>query len=83
MKVYGRDATDTRLVAKAWRFLAYKDSGPTLTFTRLQQVEHEALCLYAARDVGVLAPQVVVAGLAGPSAAVLVTRLPAIDAAHG
>ena len=48
-KVYGRDAADTRLVSKAWRFLAYKDSGPTLTITRLQQVEHEALCLYAAR----------------------------------
>ncbi len=76
VKVYGRDAADTRLVAKAWRFLAYKDSGPTLTITRLQQVEHEALCLYAARDVGVPAPQVVVAGLAGPSAAILVTRLP-------
>ena len=76
VKVYGRDAADTRLVSKAWRFLAYKDSGPTLTITRLQQVEHEALCLYAARDVDVPAPQVVVAGLAGPSAAILVTRLP-------
>jgi len=75
VKVYGRDAADTRLVAKAWRFLAYKDSGPTLTFTRLQQVEHEALCLYAAEKSGVPVPEVVVAGVAGPSAAVLVTRL--------
>ena len=75
VRVYGRDAADTRLLAKAWRFLAYKDSGPTLTITRLQQVEHEALCLYAARDAGVPAPEVVVAGVAGPSAAVLVTRL--------
>ena len=83
VKVYGRDAADTRLVAKAWRFLAYKDSGPTLTITRLQQVEHEALCLYAAREVGVPAPQVVVAGVAGPSAAILVTRAPAHGTALG
>ncbi len=74
--VYGRDAADTRLVAKAWRFLAYKDSGPTLTITRLQQVEHEALCLFAGREAGAHVPDVVVAGVAGPSAAILVTRLP-------
>ena len=49
VRVYGRDAADTQLVAKTWRFLAYKDSGPTLTLTRLQQVEHEAVCLYAAQ----------------------------------
>ena len=77
VKVYGRDAADTQLVRKAWRFVAYKDSGPTLTITRLQQVEHEALCLYAARDVGVCVPEVVVVGVAGPSAAILVTRVPA------
>ena len=45
VRVYGRDAADTQLVAKLWRSLAYKDSGPTWTVTRLQQVEHEALCL--------------------------------------
>src|SRR5262249_10891485 len=77
VKVYGRDAADTRLVAKAWRTLVYKDSGPTLTLTRLQQVEHEALCLLAARDAGARVPDVVVVGSAGPSAAILVTRLPA------
>jgi uncharacterized membrane protein YbhN (UPF0104 family)/tRNA A-37 threonylcarbamoyl transferase component Bud32 len=77
VKVYGRDAADTQLVAKAWRFFAYKDSGPTLTITRLQQVEHEALCLYAARESGVCVPEVVAAGVAGPSAAILVTRAPA------
>jgi uncharacterized membrane protein YbhN (UPF0104 family) len=76
VKVYGRDAADTQFVAKAWRFLAYKDSGPTLTITRLQQVEHEALCLYAARASSVCVPEVVAAGVAGPSAAILVTRSP-------
>jgi uncharacterized membrane protein YbhN (UPF0104 family) len=77
VRVYGRDAAETRLAAKAWRTLAYKDSGPTLTLTRLQQVEHEALCLLRARDAGVRVPDLVAVGVAGPSAAVLVTRLPA------
>ena len=76
VRVYGRDASDTQLVAKAWRFLAYKDSGPTLTLTRLQQVEHEAVCLYAAHDAGVYVPRIVVAGIAGPSAALLALEQP-------
>lgn len=73
VRVYGRDASDARLVAKAWRFLVYKDSGPTLTLTRLQQVEHEALCLMAAREGGVRVPSVVAVGVAGAKAAVLAT----------
>ncbi len=32
--VYGRDAADAQLVSKVWRFLVYKDSGPTLTLAR-------------------------------------------------
>ena len=40
--VYGRDAHDAQLLAKLFRFVAYRDSGPTLTLTRVQQVEHEA-----------------------------------------
>ncbi|HEY8217901.1 MAG TPA: lysylphosphatidylglycerol synthase transmembrane domain-containing protein [Acidimicrobiia bacterium] len=73
VRVYGRDASDTRLVAKAWRFLMYKDSGPTLTLTRLQQVEHEALCLMAAREADVRVPGVVAVGVAGAKSALLVT----------
>jgi uncharacterized membrane protein YbhN (UPF0104 family) len=76
VRVYGRDAADTRLLAKAWRFLAYKDSGPTLTLTRLQQVEHEAVCLFAARDAGADVPRIVAAGVAGPSAALLALDQP-------
>jgi glycosyltransferase 2 family protein len=73
VRVYGRDASDTRLVAKAWRFLMYKDSGPTLTLTRLQQVEHEALCLMAAHEAGARVPGVIAVGVAGAKSAVLVT----------
>ena len=50
VSVYGRDASDAQLLAKTTRFLLYRDSGPTLTFTRRQQVEHEAyVTLMAAR----------------------------------
>ena len=42
ISVYGRDAADARLLTKAGRFVLYRDSGPSLAVTRLQQVEHEA-----------------------------------------
>lgn len=73
VKVYGRDASDTQLLAKVWRFVMYKDSGPTLTLTRLQQVEHEALCMMAAREAGVKVPAVLAVGVAGRKSALLVT----------
>ncbi len=76
--VYGRDAHDAQLLAKLFRFVAYRDSGPTLTLTRVQQVEHEAyLTLLAARS-GARVPEVLAAGTAGSSRdAALVTRPPA------
>ncbi len=79
--VYGRDAADARLLTKAGRFLLYRDSGPSLTITRLQQVEHEAYLTLRARQVGVGVPEVLEAGTAGPSKdALLVSRLPAVTA---
>jgi uncharacterized membrane protein YbhN (UPF0104 family) len=77
VSVYGRDAADAKLLAKAGRFLFYRDSGPTLTFTRLQQVEHEAYLTLRAGQAGVNAPEVIEAGRAGPSGdALIVSRLP-------
>ena len=75
--VYGRDAADARLLTKAGRFLLYRDSGPTLTLTRLQQVQREAFFTMRAGQAGVAVPELVEAGTAGPSKdAVLVYRLP-------
>jgi glycosyltransferase 2 family protein len=75
--VYGRDAADARLLTKAGRFLLYRDSGPTLTLTRLQQVQREAFFTLRAGQAGVAVPELVDAGTAGPSKdAVLVYRLP-------
>ena len=36
LSVYGRDASDARVLAKLWRFAIYRDSGPTLIMDRLQ-----------------------------------------------
>jgi uncharacterized membrane protein YbhN (UPF0104 family) len=72
LRVLGRDEADAQFFSTLWRFLAYKDSGPTLYLTRLQQLEHEAYVTLLARDAGVRTSHVIVAGLAGPSAALLV-----------
>jgi len=75
--VYGRDAADARLLTKAGRFLLYRDSGPSLTVTRLQQVQHEAFLTLRAGQLGVAVPEIVEAGTAGPSRdALLVSRVP-------
>ena len=59
------------------RFLFYRDSGPTLSFTRLQQVEHEAYLTLLASRAGVRVPEVIAAAKAGAAGdAVLVGRLP-------
>jgi glycosyltransferase 2 family protein len=76
--VYGRDAADARLLTKAGRFLLYRDSGPNLTLTRLQQVEREAYLTLRAGQAGVAVPEIVEAATAGPSQdALLVCRSPA------
>jgi glycosyltransferase 2 family protein len=74
VKVIGRDEADAQLLEKLWRWLLYKDSGPRLSFTRVQQVEHEAYIMFAARKADVNVPEVVVAGSAGSRAALLVQR---------
>jgi glycosyltransferase 2 family protein len=77
LAVYGRDASDARVLAKLWRFCLYRDSGPTLIMDRLQQVEHEAYLTLMAERAGVLVPDVLAAGRFGPSRdAALVTRVP-------
>jgi uncharacterized protein (TIRG00374 family) len=78
IEVYGRDAADAKILTKAGRFVLYRDSGPALTFTRLQQVEHEAFMTVRAGQAGVSVPEIAGAGTAGPSKdALLAYRLPA------
>jgi undecaprenyl-diphosphatase len=74
IKVIGRDEADAQFLAKLWRSVVYRDSGPRLALTRLHQVEHEAFLMLLARDRGVQVPTVLAAGTAGPRAALLVHR---------
>ncbi len=74
--VLGRDAVDASFYAKIWRFLWYKDSGPTLILSRAQKVEHRAYLLLLARQAGADVPEVIAAGTAGPLGhAVLVSEV--------
>ena len=78
ISVYGRDAADATLLTKTGRFLFYRDSGPALMITRLQQVEHEAYLTLRAAQAGVAVPEIVDAGTAGSvKDALLVYRWPA------
>ena len=78
IEVYGRDAADAKLLTKLGRFLFYRDSGPTFTITRLQQVERQAYLTLRAGRAGAAVPDLVEAGTAGPAGdALLVSRLPA------
>ncbi|MDX6228952.1 MAG: hypothetical protein QOI76_2342 [Frankiales bacterium] len=74
VKVLGRDERDARLFAKMWKFLYYKDSGPTLFLTRIQEVEHQAYLTLLARNSGVRVPALVVAGMGGPGTVLLAER---------
>ena len=84
ISVYGRDAADAKLLTKIARFLFYRDSGPSLTITRLQQVEHEAYLTLRAARAGAAVPDIVEAGTAGPAQdALLVWRRPGHTAVRG
>jgi uncharacterized membrane protein YbhN (UPF0104 family) len=77
VSVYGRDAASAQWLAKVWRFFVYRDSGPTLQLTRLQQVEHEAYLTMLTGQLGVGAPRIVASGIGGPAHdALLVTEPP-------
>ncbi len=62
VKVYGRDAWDGQLLSGIWSFLWYRDETPTLTLSRLQQVEHEAFVTLLAERARVPVLPVVAAG---------------------
>jgi uncharacterized protein (TIRG00374 family) len=73
VKVYGRDAWDSQLIAKLWRWTWYRDGRTTLLLSRLHQVEHEALLTVLAGRAGIPVPDIVVAGAAPDGDAALVS----------
>ena len=74
VRVLGRDAQDTQRLARRWRLLAYRDPPRSAPTGRLEQVEHEALAILVAAQVGVRVPEVAVVGL-GPDGDALVATL--------
>ena len=75
VKVYGRDAWDSQLIAKLWRWTWYRDGRTTLLLSRLHQVEHEALLTVLAGRAGTPVPDVLVAGAAADGDAALVSTV--------
>ena len=64
IKVYGRDAFDSQLAAKIWHTMWYRDMGRTVSYSRLQAVEHEALVSVMADRAGVGVPRMRTVGSA-------------------
>jgi uncharacterized membrane protein YbhN (UPF0104 family)/tRNA A-37 threonylcarbamoyl transferase component Bud32 len=73
VKAYGRDATDSQRMSRAWRSVWYREGGQTYTSNRLQAVEHEALALLSAQRDGVATPEILAVGLGGEDMALLAT----------
>lgn len=73
---FGRDQRDGQFAAKLWHSIMYKTPGVPIFGSRLQQVEHLGYALLVAGRAGVRTPQLLRTGLAGPDAALLVTKVP-------
>lgn len=71
VKVYGRDARDSQLLARIWRAVWFRGWQP-IAASRLHQVEHEAFLTLLAAAQGVEVPEVVTAGQTGGRDALLV-----------
>ena len=71
LKVYGRDAFDSQLAAKLWRTLIYKEMSRTISYSRLQSVEHEALVSLMAARKGVFVPDLLAVGNASAEIALI------------
>ena len=72
VKAYGRDASDSMRAAKAWRTLWYREEGRTVSYSRLQAVEHEGLVSMIASRTGATVAPVIAAGQASGEVALYV-----------
>ena len=74
VKVYGRDAYDTQVVATLWRTIWYRGSTLTWGRGRLHSAEREAFVTLLARNAGLATREVVTAGATIDDDALLVLR---------
>jgi uncharacterized protein (TIRG00374 family) len=75
VKVYGRDAVDTQLASKVWHTLWYRESSRTISYSRLQAVEHEALVTLLAAKHGARVPELAAVGSATSELALVAFRV--------
>lgn len=76
IKVHGRDAFDSQLAAKAWHTLWYREMERTISYTRLQAVEHEALVTVMADRAGVRVADLAAVGSASSEIALIALERP-------
>lgn len=76
IKAYGRDAHESQWFAKLWRATWYREDGRTVSYTRLQAVEHEALVTLMATRTGASVADVIAAGSETREVALLATESP-------
>ena len=76
IKVHGRDAFDSQLAAKIWHTLWYREMGRTISYTRLQAVEHEALITVVANRAGVNVADLAAVGSASSEIALIALERP-------
>jgi uncharacterized membrane protein YbhN (UPF0104 family) len=74
VKVYGRDAYDSQLVARLWRRLWYRGAALPIRLGRLEAVEHEAFVTLLVRSNGLASREVVTAASTIDDDALLVLR---------
>jgi uncharacterized membrane protein YbhN (UPF0104 family) len=74
VKLYGRDASDTQLLARLWRLLWYRRGARSIHTGRLESAEHEAFVTLLARNAGVATREVVTAAATVGDDAILVLR---------
>jgi uncharacterized membrane protein YbhN (UPF0104 family) len=74
VKVYGRDAHDSQLLATLWRTVWYREPGAPIWVGRRQQVANEGFVTLLASQAGVSTETVVTAGVTTRDDALLVLR---------
>ncbi len=72
--IHSRDAWDSQLVVKLWRWLWYRSDGPDVALTRRQQMEHQAFVTLLAERRGATVAPVVAAAIDARGDALLVSE---------
>ena len=79
--IHSRDAWDSQLVVKLWRWLWYRSDGPDVAVTRRQQMEHQAFVTLLAERRGAPVAPVIAAAIDAHGDALLVSERVGVELA--